>query len=468
MFKHCLERLRGYRKEERRVLAEVGVEHVTLDPEGQNSVRLHLHPAMNRGPAILYINGQTLLPVSYGKAILLRVFMQELKKVYKPGQEASERGMKHVLGKVQKRMKHLFPEVKCTSEFVRDLAWLQEIIFAVARGESPVELAEQIMNMEEYTPHMTAPFRMDLAVWPVRMSGGWVCNNACPACYASKGDVMHIAEANLLTTDQWNQVIDLLWHAGVSQLNFTGGEPTERPDLPELVAHAREFTTRLNTNARLLTVDLCRRLVEAELDVVQATVYAMDKDVHNALVGRPNEDALGETLTGIFNALAVGLEVSVNIPLVEMNVGLLSATIERLSELGVRYFTCSGLLPAGGAQTMVATGSAATQEALYAALSEAMKTAVHLNVELDFTSPGVLSEPQLIALGLHIPICGACLGNMAIGPDGSVLPCQSWVHERVLGNILQAPWSKIWTSESCQKIRAKAANKNVCSLGEVQ
>lgn len=455
-------------REERRLLAEVGVEHVTLDPEGQNSVRLHLHPAFKKGPAILYINGQTLLPVAYGKAILLRVFMQELKKMYQPGEESSEAGMEKVLHSVQERMMGLFPEVKAVGTFISDLGWLQELIFAVARGEWPEELEQYKMSMEEYAPFMTAPFRMDLAVMPMRIGGTWVCNNGCPACYANAGTVMQVAEDQMLSTEEWKKVLYILWEAGTSQVSFTGGEATERSDLVELILYAQEFTTRLNTNGRNLTAELCCQLVRALLDVAQITVYATDAQVHNALVGRSEEDALGETLAGIRNALDAGLEVSVNIPLVEMNVGLLSKTVEDLSAMGVRYFTCSGLLPAGGAKKMLATGRAVTQEALFEALSEAMQTAARLNVELDFTSPGVLDEAQLQSLGLRIPICGACLGNMAIGPDGSVLPCQSWVHERVLGNILETPWPEIWNSPACQQIRQSAANKNVCSLAEVQ
>ena len=40
---------------------------------------------------------------------------------------------------------------------------------------------------------------------------------------------------------------------------ITGGEPTLRADLVELVEAAQWFVTRLNTNGRLLTPELCRR-----------------------------------------------------------------------------------------------------------------------------------------------------------------------------------------------------------------
>ena len=55
--------------------------------------------------------------------------------------------------------------------------------------------------------------------------------------------------------------------------------------------------------------------------------------------------------------------------------------------------------------------------------------------------------------------CGACLSNMAISPDGNVMPCQSWLEaESSLGNILEVKWEKIWNSNKCKNIR-KRINK---------
>lgn len=45
-------------------------------------------------------------------------------------------------------------------------------------------------------------------------------------------------------------------------MTFTGGEPTLRQDLVELAEAAQWFVTRLNTNGRLLTPELCRGLFE--------------------------------------------------------------------------------------------------------------------------------------------------------------------------------------------------------------
>jgi radical SAM protein with 4Fe4S-binding SPASM domain len=43
---------------------------------------------------------------------------------------------------------------------------------------------------------------------------------------------------------------------------------------------------------------------------------------------------------------------------------------------------------------------------------------------------------------------------MAIAPDGSVIPCQSWLHEGAgLGNILKDEWARIWNAPACAALR---------------
>ena len=136
--------------------------------------------------------------------------------------------------------------------------------------------------------------------------------------------------------------------------------------------------------------------------------------------------------------------------------------------LGVRYVTCSGLIPSGGAVGDESRATALTEQQLTDVLTKAVAATEELEIELDFTSPGWLKEETLRALGLTlVPSCGACLSNMAIAPDGGVIPCQSWLSSQPLGNILADDWDKIWQSERCAAIRAKSAKmEQLCQLRE--
>ncbi len=57
------------------------------------------------------------------------------------------------------------------------------------------------------------------------------------------------------------------------------------------------------------------------------------------------------------------------------------------------------------------------------------------------------------ALSIRVPSCGACLSNMAVTPGGNVVPCQSWLDDEPLGNMLADNWDDIWNSGICEARR---------------
>ena len=67
------------------------------------------------------------------------------------------------------------------------------------------------------------------------------------------------------------------------------------------------------------------------------------------------------------------------------------------------------------------------------------------------------SEETLRELGLMVPSCGACLSNMAVAPNGDVVPCQSWLSDKPLGNLLTDDWMRIWNSPTAAAIRDSSA-----------
>ena len=119
------------------------------------------------------------------------------------------------------------------------------------------------ISLGEYAPYMRAPHRMDLMVSAMTREGKWHCNQKCIHCYAAG---QPLSEEQELDTESWKKIIRACRKAGITQLTFTGGEPTLRDDLCKLILEARWFVTRLNTNGIRLTKELCAELVQAELD----------------------------------------------------------------------------------------------------------------------------------------------------------------------------------------------------------
>lgn len=432
--------------------------HTTWNPKGPGVIRIHMIPPkfsfFHMIPAIVILNGQELLPLNESWAILLTEFINGV-NAYGDG-EMSERDLQDILYQAFTRVREVYPGVPY-DELRDDLGRIVDTFEDVIAGRVPREDIG-LMNIGEYAPYMTAPHRMDLMVASMTRDGKWHCNQQCLHCYAAGQPLADVKE---LSTQDWKKIIAACRKAKIPQLTFTGGEPTLRTDLPELIYEARWFVTRLNTNGVLLTRELCKKLVEAELDSVQITFYSSDKEVHNKLVGADNYE---KTVQGIRNALEAGLNVSINTPLCSLNRDYIS-TLAFLKELGVLYVTCSGLIVTGNATKDGSIETQLSEDEIYDVVKQASEYVYANGMEINFTSPGWIAEDKLRELGMDVPSCGACLSNMAITPDGKVIPCQSWLSGDYLGDMRTDRWSKIWNSERCRKYRAFSAQmKQICPL----
>ncbi len=433
------------------------VSHITFNPKGIGVCRVHLIPPkkIKEGTAwTVIVNGQDILPLSLGWALLLREFIKAALKY--DGVEVTEEQSTEIIDETIRSMKKIFPKTdhKILKDDLKDII---STLMDIGKGiEPPIEIG--YMNLTKYAKYMRAPHRMDLMISSMTKDGNWHCNQKCLHCYAST-EKESIKEE--LDTESWKKIIDKLKDECIPQITFTGGEPTLRDDLVELVEYSKWFVTRLNTNGVKLTEKLAKELYDASLDSVQITLYSDNADIHNLLTGSNHFD---ETVEGIKNAVKAGLNVSINTPLCSLNKNY-NGLIEFAKSLGVKYFTCSGIIQTGNATDDDSIKTYLNGTEMLNILKEAVKYCKNNDLELSFTSPGWASEVELKKLKLNSPMCGASLSNMAIAPNGDVIPCQSWLNTEPLGNILTDSFKSIWKNRRCKEIR-KVSTKgvNYCQL----
>ena len=424
--------------------------HTTLNPDGPGAIRIHLIPpkpeedALN--PSVALINGTDILPVNFIWAVMLAELIRETNRF--DGRAINEIDIQSILERTRDNVKKILP-LYSDKRIETDLQTIYTTIRQIAYREE-VTTDVNFMSIGDYAPFMQAPHRMDLMVSAMTRNGRWHCNQRCVHCYAAG---QTLSDEEELSTADWKKVLDICRSIGIPQVTFTGGEPTMREDLIELIRYARWFISRLNTNGIRLTPEYCRKLREAELDSVQITFYSEDPETHNRLVGARRYE---ETLAGIRNALDQGLSVSINTPLCTLNRDY-EKTLEFLHELGVIYVTCSGLITTGSAAQPESESLQLSSEELEEILRRSVAYCHDHDMEIAFTSPGWLDDPIFEELGIPSPSCGACLSNMAVTPGGNVVPCQSWLDDQPLGSILTDDWSRIWESEICKARRDYSA-----------
>jgi len=424
--------------------------HTTLNPEGPGAIRIHLIPPRQDDdkmiPSIALINGSDLVPLNPFWAILVAELIRNTNRF--DGMPLYEETIDKIVDESVISVHKLIPFYS-KSLIRKDLETLYMTFRQIAFRE-PVTSDIRYMSVSDYADFMRAPHRMDLMVCAMTKDGRWNCNQKCVHCYAAG---QKCSDEKELSTEEWKRILDRCREECIPQVTFTGGEPTMREDLIELIRYSRWFISRLNTNGIKLSADYCRKLREAELDSVQITFYSIDPEIHNRLVGAVQFD---NTYAAIKNAIDAGLSVSINTPLCTLNRDYLS-TLKVLHQLGVHYVTCSGLITTGNAALEASEKLQLDSEELKSILKESVEYCFANEMEIAFTSPGWLESEFCDQLGISVPSCGACLSNMAVTPGGNVVPCQSWLDEAPLGNMLSDSWESIWNHDKSRNLRAYSA-----------
>ena len=298
------------------------------------------------------------------------------------------------------------------------------------------------MDLEALPPFTSpphAPYRMDLAIT-------YRCNNDCAHCYNERE-----RSYPELAAHEWKKILKELWQLGIPHIIFTGGEPTLRNDLPELITQAESIgqITGLNTNGRRLSNSAYTNLlVESGLDHVQITVESSNEIVHDQMVR--SSGAFKQTIQGLKNALGSKLFVMTNTTMLRSNLSTIPDTLDFLADLGVPTVGLNALIHSGAGRKV---GNGLEDEELQAILDVAVKKTESHGQRLVWYTPTQYCrfDPTLSNLG--VKGCTAALYSMCIESNGDVIPCQSTY--RSLGNFQTTPWENIWNHPLSIQLRER-------------
>jgi len=142
------------------------------------------------------------------------------------------------------------------------------------------------------------------------------CNLACPVCFAHAGAAGYVYEP---TTEEIKRILENLRSNEPVKppgLQFSGGEPTLREDLPELIAYARKVGfhhIEVNTNGIRIaqSIDYCRQLVENGASAIYLQFDGLTREVYKTTRG---VDLLDTKLQAIENCRKIGFDAVVLVP----------------------------------------------------------------------------------------------------------------------------------------------------------
>lgn len=311
-----------------------------------------------------------------------------------------------------------------------------------------------------------------VVVWNV----GRRCNLRCVHCYSHSRDRAYSGE---LTHAEGVALIDDLADFGVPVILFSGGEPLMRPDILDLIAHARGRGVRavLSTNGTLITPDLAGRLDDVGLSYVGVSLDGLG-ETNDRFRGVPG--AFERALAGIRACLDAGIKVGLRFTISHGTAPDIGRIFDLIESEGIPRVCFYHLVHAGRGEALRGESLSHEQSRRAVDLILDRTKALHeggnkvevLTVDNHCDGPYIYlrllrEEPDRAAKVLDLlQMNGGNSSGHGIGCvrwDGDVLPDQFWAH-RSVGNVRQTPFSHIW-ADGNTKLLADLRNRKAFLKG---
>jgi len=382
------------------------------------------------GKGVLAINAKTVLYLNETAAAHVYYFMQGM-----PTEEAVKqvRSIYRVSGETARK------DHEKLIYAISTLAQTQEVCPISYLG---------VERIEPFSKDLSAPIRMDLALT-------FRCQNGCLHCYTGGPH-----ETEEMNTESWKRVLDKMKNLGIFIATFTGGEPTLREDLPELIAHAQKIglVTGLVTNGRRLKEeDYVLTLEKSGLDFAQVTLESSDPKIHDQMTG--SQGSWQETIEGLKNLVPTTIYTTTNTTLTKLNAFGFVETLDLLHGMGIKVFGCNTLIHSGKGPSF-ARDHELDVDQLKKLLQGVQERAAQLRMEFLWYTPTRYCELNPVNSGLGVKSCTACGMNMCVGPSGDTYPCQSYFQS--LGKFLETQWDAIWNHPLSKELRAHKYAPEAC------
>ncbi|NNG01876.1 MAG: radical SAM protein [Desulfobacteraceae bacterium] len=311
------------------------------------------------------------------------------------------------------------------------------------------------------------PCKLEFSRYPIlsEVAVTYRCNARCLFCYAGCGCRSRPGDdQGEMSLSEIKTVLHRIYHqAKVPSVSFTGGEPTLRADLPEVIRYARSLGMRVNliTNGILSTAGLVKRLKTAGLHSAQVSIEGITAPTHERLTCVAG--SFQKAIEAVQRYQDAGLTVHTNTTLTRLNLKEAERFPEFVKEtLQLDTFSMNLMIPEGsGAENK---SLAVSYVELGPVIETLLAAANRQQVDFKWYSPIPMCMFNLIVHGLGNKGCAACDGLISVNPRGEILPCASF--DDPTGSLLHEGFEKIWRSGKATAYRLKTMAHTICKSCE--
>jgi MoaA/NifB/PqqE/SkfB family radical SAM enzyme len=206
---------------------------------------------------------------------------------------------------------------------------------------------------------------------------GFECNETCLFCNFTPESE---PDWHRFTTDEAKEFISRFAGTSHRELSISGGEPTLRKDLPEIISYARELGVKqiqIQTNATLIDEKLALKLREAGLTDAFVAFHSHIPEIQNNLTGL--KGSYEKAIAGIKNLIAAGVSTAINIVITTRNFADFTGYVQFVHDNfpGLAHLSMAIVQPHGKARENI------DLLPRYSAIADSINAGIHLAAKLD-------------------------------------------------------------------------------------
>ncbi|MBE0460249.1 MAG: radical SAM protein [Candidatus Aminicenantes bacterium] len=339
---------------------------------------------------------------------------------------------------------------------------LQDVINSLkkrfkAKEETIIKFIEYLINANylHIDSYKVREFNFGKALYPssLYIHPTYRCNLNCYYCYNLDDREKYSAEGfyDELTFEEYKKLLTEVKEIGIRNLVFTGGEPLLRKDIFSIAKFSKDFGfhNSLITNGTLITPSNAKKIVEL-FDHISVSIDSYKEAENDQMRGKG-------TYKRVINGIIILKSFQGNVSCLGVaHKGNIDSLLDS-RDFFIRKLGCNSFLPQFFIPHNQNNSDYFSNE----------------NKELKDLSGkyGTIRNEINKTMGVYRNIglrnnCGMCSGELAVGADGKVFPCQSLLKEEFCGgNVRRESLSKILEDSAVFKeIRALSVDKyELCS-----
>jgi MoaA/NifB/PqqE/SkfB family radical SAM enzyme len=290
------------------------------------------------------------------------------------------------------------------------------------------------------------------------------CNMRCPMCVLPR---RYLNRPTNRDTQTWKRVIDDLHELGLGGIAISGGEPTLRQDVFDLLDHAKGSNTvvTLNSNMTALGPDRIEKLIQSAPDNINVSIDSGKEEINDRLRG--GKDVLRRVMEGIRafdrarRAHGVKTTITVVATLGDLNLEDLDILFAKATESGADRICFIPLHAIKDGRTYVATQPKARPD-LYDALAE---LSVKHKLPLENSGRYLKGFYNVMSGGLPKERCNVGYTHLVIGADFTIYRCIPFMNMEMpllKWDPAQTRLKDLWNSPAWRKDRLLALECKQC------